>query len=284
MRAARPPPCRPLVAFAPLAGPVAVASLRGGPSCCRARAEGAVATSSLSRSVTRATAVGSCVSSGWAAGGRSPLRPAVGVGRPAGPPAGGARSLRAALVNKKGSGAEESLGIPSAPAESELVPGDIPSPPPPAAAADDADESALASPGVSRRSKKGGGSGTAAAGDRGSVALPSLTSLKAPRTSEDREEATAAMDKMASDAVKQLTAESPAADADAGETGGPLADAKAFLVAVRGEFAVVDWPEAQRVVQILGFVIAAMILSSVGIYAVDKLFMRLSSIVFGTEY
>lgn len=92
------------------------------------------------------------------------------------------------------------------------------------------------------------------------------------------------MDKMASDAVKQLTAEPPADDAHDDSGGGPIADAKAFLVAVRGEFAVVDWPETQRVAQILGFVVAAMVLSSVGIYAVDKAFMRLSSIVFGSEY
>ncbi|KAK1863158.1 hypothetical protein I4F81_005720 [Pyropia yezoensis] len=226
MGAAR-PPCQPLAAFAPPAGPVAVPALRSARLCCRARVEGAVAPPPPFRSAARAATVSSFASNGWAAGGgRARPRPMPAVGPPAAPSRCGARSLRAALVNKKGAGAEESLGIPSAPAESELAP------------------------------------------------LPS----------EEREKAAAAMDKMASDAVKQLTAEPPADDAHDDSGGGPIADAKAFLVAVRGEFAVVDWPETQRVAQILGFVVAAMVLSSVGIYAVDKAFMRLSSIVFGSEY
>lgn len=279
MGAAR-PPCQPLAAFAPPAGPVAVPALRSARLCCRARVGGAVASPPPFRSAARAATVSSFASNGWAAGGgRARPRPMPAVGPPAAPSRCGARSLRAALVNKKGAGAEESLGIPSAPAESELVPGDIPTPPPPATAADDAADSAATAPAASRRSKKGGGGS-----GRAPVALPSLTSLKAPLPSEEREEAAAAMDKMASDAVKQLTAEPPAVDADDDSGGGPIADAKAFLVAVRGEFAVVDWPETQRVAQILGFVIAAMVLSSVGIYAVDKAFMRLSSIVFGSEY
>ncbi|GAB0489005.1 hypothetical protein MMPV_000220 [Pyropia vietnamensis] len=282
MRAARTPPVGLWRHLPPPAGPVTVASLRGGPSCCRARAEGVVAAPSLSRTDTRATAVGSFATGGWAAAGRSCPRPTVAVGRPAGPPVGGARSLRAALVNKKGAGAEESLGIPSAPAESELVPGDTPSPPSPAAAAGDADKSA--SPGASRRSKKGGGSSTAASGDRASVALPSLTSLKAPQPSEDQEKAAAMMDEMASDAVQQLTAQPPSADADADEAGGSVDKAKAFFAALRGELAIVDWPETQRVAQILGLVFVAMILSSVGIYVTDKLFMRMSSVLFGIDY
>lgn len=220
----------------------------------------------------------------WAGGGRARLRHgggaalAAGRGGPA-PAAAPARrsSPRAALVNKKGAGAEESLGIPSAPAESELVPGDIPSPP----AAKEADAPAAR---TSRRSKKGGG-GAAAAG-RAPVSLPSLTSLKAPPPSEEgaTKDAEAAMEKRAAEAVKELKAVPAAAEADAEGEGGKVAEAKAFLAAVRGEFAVVDWPEQQRVVQILGFVIASMVFTSGGIYAVDKVFMRLSSIVFGTEY
>lgn len=293
MSAARPPACRPLAAFAPPAGPVAVAALRGGRLCCRARpGRMAVAPPPPSWPAARAATVSSSATCGWATGGRARRAPALaGVEPPptaaAGGGGGGARSLRAALVNKKGGSAEESLGIPSAPAESELVPGDIPTSPPPAAS-DDAGSTAAAPAAPSRRSKKGGGA--AAASGRTPVALPSLTSLKAPRPSGDggdggREDAAAAMDKMAADAVKQLSAEPAAAGAAAdGGGGGPVAEAKAFLAAVRGEFAVVDWPESQRVVQILGFVIAAMVLSSVGIYAVDKVFMRLSSILFGSEY
>lgn len=131
MGAAR-PPCQPLAAFAPPAGPVAVPALRSARLCCRARVEGAVAPPPPFRSAARAATVSSFASNGWAAGGgRARPRPMPAVGPPAAPSRCGARSLRAALVNKKGAGAEESLGIPSAPAESELVPGDIPTPPPP---------------------------------------------------------------------------------------------------------------------------------------------------------
>ncbi|OSX76140.1 hypothetical protein BU14_0205s0015 [Porphyra umbilicalis] len=92
------------------------------------------------------------------------------------------------------------------------------------------------------------------------------------------------MDQMASDAAKRLAADAPAADADEAVADGPVQKATGFLSAVRGEFDVVDWPATQRVGQILGIVVASIVLSSGGIYLVDKVFMKLSAALFGSEF
>jgi len=121
------------------------------------------------------------------------------------------------------------------------------------------------------------------------VALPSLSSLKAPAAApaaadDEAAAAAAAMDQMASNAAKRLAADAPAADADEAVADGPVQKATGFLSAVRGEFDVVDWPATQRVGQILGIVVASIVLSSGGIYLVDKVFMKLSAALFGSEF
>jgi len=275
---------RPSAAFAaPAALGVGAPPGHGRPCCVTPRAGLSPPTSAAAASRAggwaargRARLPGGRRASPFAAPVTAPVRRAGDGGVGSG--GGGSRTLKAALVNKKGSNAEESLGIPSAPADSELVPEAIPPPPPPQSSSSSSSLRSFSS----RRSKK------APASDRPAVALPSLSSLKAPAAApaaaDDEAAAAAAMDQMASDAVKQLTADAPAANADEAAADGPVQKATGFLSAVRGEFDVVDWPAAERVGQILGIVVASIVLSSGGIYLVDKVFMKLSAALFGSEF